>query len=96
MKENEYVIINKTQILKRIEELASRIYENSNVGNMLKEVDKLLIQELKQILSQSTDFISEIEKAFDAGNAYCVGSHELFEQTYSNKENYIANLKLDI
>lgn len=95
---NEYIIVNKTSILKRIEELEDE--RNGFIYNPNKTEDSLCynskIRLLKQILSQSTDFISEIEKAFDAGNAYCVGSHELFKQTHSNKENYISNLKLDI
>ena len=95
---DEYVIINKTQILKRIEELEDErdgfIYNPNKTEDSVCYNSKIRL--LKQILSQSTPLIPEIEKAFDAGNAYCVGSHELFEQTYSNKENYISNLKLDI
>lgn len=91
MNNDEYVIINKTQILKRIEELASRIYENSNVGNMLKEVDKLLIQELKQILSQSTPLIPEIEKLIVMASTSDIDF--LPDRVEKIKQDYIAKLK---
>ena len=88
---DEYVIINKKAIQKRIEEIEELLKKQQVDFSYQVELDVL-----KEILSQSTPLIPEIEKAFDAGNAYCVGSHELFEQTHSNKENYISNLKLDI
>lgn len=94
---NEYVIINKTAIQKKIEELEEE-YKSEPVYQLNTYGDKLIheIMILNEILSQSTPLIPEIEKAFDAGNAYCLGNHELFEQTHSNKEYYISNLKLDI
>ena len=64
----EYIIINKTSIQKRIEKL-----ENKRDNEHKKGHDKSALRyentilELKEILSQSTPLIPEIEKAFDAG-----------------------------
>ena len=80
---DEYVIINKTAIQKRIEKLEKT--------NQIQQVD-----ELKNVLSESTPLIPEIKKAFNAGGAYTLGSHKKFIQTHPNKQDYIANLKLDI
>jgi hypothetical protein len=75
---DEYIIINKTTLQKRIEEL-----EKSNEAMWWKERDSL-----KQILSQSTSLIPEIEKAIDAPKKYPWSSNV--------KKDYISNLKLDI
>ena len=79
MNKDEYIIINKTAILKRIEEL-----EKGNESMWWKERDSL-----KQILSQSTPLIPEIEKAFGLGAA----NNAIGEPSLSD---YITNLKLDI
>ncbi len=63
MEEEEYIIINKTQLLKEIEELEG--YKDE------PELTELKVK--KQILSQSTPLIPEIEKAFDAGHRICKG-----------------------
>ena len=88
---DEYVIINKKAIQKRIEEIEELLKKQQVDFSYQVELDVL-----KEILSQSTPLFPEIEKAFDAGNAYCVGSHQIFEQTHSNKENYISNLKIEL
>ena len=49
---------------------------------------------LKQILSQSTPLIPEIEKAFEAGRKLTLDSFE--EEDFQDYENYISNLKLNI
>ena len=65
---------------------------------------------LKQILSQSTPLIPEIEKAFDAAREFDsidgvvdinivlnMPSHDLSDlQEKTTKQDYISNLKLDI
>jgi hypothetical protein len=87
--QNEYVIINKTAIQKRIEELEKELkYLNGtdayvNLGE---------IYTLKQILSQSTPLIPEIDKAYEAGKL----DHELSLSFDYPKSRYISNLKLDI
>lgn len=80
-----YVIINKTDILKRIEEL------EENKLNVLLGSD-IEIRVLEQILSQSTPLITVLEDAFNAGS-------ERGEYGYGNanyKQDYISNLKLEI
>lgn len=81
---DEYIIINKTALLKRIEELEkTSAWETENYGEL---------KTLKQIISQSTPLIPEIEKAFNEGS-------ERDEYGYDNandKNLYISNLKLDI
>lgn len=81
---NEYIIVNKTAILKRIEEL-----EKGNEAMWWKERDML-----KQLLSQSTPLIPEIENAYDKGSH---NHHSQYTEEYDNlKQKDISNLKLDI
>jgi hypothetical protein len=99
---NKYVIINAEAIQKRIEELEKeRLLE-------LKDdfYDSLYLGEinaLKQILSQSTPLIPEIEKAFDAGQfegyeeiSFDGGENYETVRIIKEKQDYISNLKLDI
>lgn len=99
---DEYVIINKTAIQKKIEEL-------EEIGGV---ICSHLIRELKQTLSQSTPLIPEIEKAMDAAREIREGSgYDTFTAedisgctevcTYGweyaiTNEDYISNLKLVI
>ena len=89
----EYIIINKTAIQKRIEELEKDVKFYSNEDKKL-EANQCLgaADSLKQILSQSTPLIPEIEKAFDAGHRICKGGFMYIP----SKRDYISNLKLDI
>lgn len=93
---NEYIIINKTTIQKRIED-----WENKYGNEDVESSSKAFIL-MKEILSQSTPLIPEIEKAFDAGKDY---GYDLGESNYIgcnrdttifDKQDYISNLKLDI
>jgi hypothetical protein len=99
---NKYVIINAEAIQKRIEELEKeRLLE-------LKDdfYDSLYLGEInayKQILSQSTPLIAEIEKAFDAGQfeeykeiSFDGGENYETVRIVKEKQDYISNLKLDI
>lgn len=76
---SKYIIIDAEVIEKRIEELKPK--------NIIQAHE---VSILKQILSQSTPLIPEIEKAFDEGlstpDVWCK----------EDKQNYISNLKLDI
>lgn len=83
MNKDEYIIINKTAIQKRIEELEKT--------NQIQRVD-----ELENVLSQSTPLIPVVKNAFNAGGAYTLGSHKEFKQLHLNKQDYIKNLKFDI
>jgi hypothetical protein len=86
---NKYIIVNKTAIEKRIEELKIiEKQESMNASLLVREE----IETLKRVLTQSTPLIPEIEKAFDVGS-------ERGEFGYGNandKHDYISNLKLDI
>ena len=90
---NEYIIVNKTGIQKRIEELENKRDDEHKKGHdksALRYENTIL--ELKQILSQSAPLIPEIEDAFDAGVDWQEGGTIL----YPDKNGYIKNLKLDI
>ena len=85
----EYIIINKTAIQKRIEELKTTL--------IISDKNEKEISILEQILSQSTPLIPEIENAFDEGvklkwEGILIKKSELEQQ----KQEYISNLKLDI
>lgn len=94
---SEYVIINKTEILERIEELEKERKKSNRFIDITRytTLDNL-IKQLQNILSQSTPLIPEIEKAFDAGSAYAIGTHKDFKQTHPDRKDYPSNLKLDI
>ena len=98
---DEYIIINKTAIQKRIEELE----------DMKDDPDKLKdprdwsfvcgqLDILNFLLSKSTPLIPEIEKAWEHGYtrgyncAFCEINHS--DCLTPNKQDYIENLKLDI
>lgn len=92
-----YVIIDADTIQKRIEEL-----ENTEAADRKDGIE--IYKEmyvLKQILSQSTPLIPEIENAFDAGKEGWYQQKENAQGFYVSKfhgkrEDYISNLKLDI
>lgn len=87
---DEYIIINKTTIQKRIEEL--RQVCNKELGYAS---DKIYF-ELDHLLSQSTPLIPEIEDAFEAGSKRGNEEQWAFGTEPMDKEDYILNLKLDI
>ena len=105
---NEYIIVNKTAIQKRIEELEKEIEFYDKVGalsinpNKVKAETELSL--LKQILSQSTPLLSEIEKFVDLIKWYDENSDVRPTEEYPTEngnsyewfEDYISNLKLDI
>jgi hypothetical protein len=105
---NEYVIINKTELLKRIEELEeSLVVSEANNDSIRAGIETFKIEQLEWCLSQSTPLIPEIEKAFDAGyiRGYDVGHGDartlpleisITKHIHNDKQNYISNLKLDI
>lgn len=74
-----YVIIDAEAIQKRIEEI--ELYEGSAFN-----------EDLKQILSQSTPLIPELDKAYEAGKL-----DEELRQVFDNpKGRYLNNINLDI
>ena len=91
---NEYIIINKTAIQKRIEELekANEDFKlHARTHNPTMAVCEATLSTLKQILSQSTPLIPEIEKAYFERECYGIGT-----DACTTKQDYISNLKLDI
>ena len=96
---NEYIIINKTAILKRIQELKKYCVEGKCSPAEFATFNHSIL-ELKEILSQSTPLIPEIEKSFDAG--HCLSGRSNFRKetkeykSYIDKQDYISNLKLDV
>ena len=100
---DEYIIINKTAIQKRIEEL-ERLYKGCEKPSIQGTLYYQLNIELKKILSQSTPLIPEIEKAFTKGERYGWDSQKSIGNIDEMREkiklqsldNYITNLKLDI
>lgn len=89
---DEYVIINKTTIQKRIEKLKSKRDECSDPKDYSCLCSK--IQHLEQVLLFSTSLTLEIEKAFDAGMYSCASSRN--QDGSIEKQDYISNLHFDI
>lgn len=88
MNKNEYIIINKTAIQKRIEELLKNNYRAFS--------EHVELDILREILSQSTPLIPEIEKAYTKAfsEGTCFGATTIYK--YETSKDYISNLKLDI
>lgn len=87
---NEYIIVDKTKILKRIEELESKLIPNPNNDFSIDSYNLLYIAKqnaLHEFLSNSIPLIPEIEKAFIDGK----NSHWQTGSDY-----YISNLKIDL
>lgn len=98
---NEYVIINKTAIEKRIEEWEIELQEcfKAPVGKFNSEYVSTLQQAIataRDFLSQSTPLIPVVERAFDKGGKECENSYFNSKGYKIAKEDYISNLKLDI
>lgn len=104
MNKDEYIIINKTAIEKGIAEWNAELQEyfKAPVGKFNSDQVSTLQQAIataREILSQSIPLISEIEKAFDAGDRYRYWENNDSRNIPSHiidKEDYISNLKLDI
>jgi hypothetical protein len=90
---NEYIIISKTAIQKRIAELENKRDEYAFNPSRTDDCYRYnsIIKVLKEILSQSTPLIPEIEKAYFEGECYGIGT-----DACTTKQDYITNLKLDI
>lgn len=80
---DEYIIINKSVLEKRIEKLKKKKLLSSEV------------KELEKVLSQSTPLIPEIEKAIKEGIEMRSES-QIYGRTEKTTEDYISKLKLDI
>jgi hypothetical protein len=99
---DEYIIINKTAIQKRIEECEEVILElfDRNLTDWEEAKNKVLLKKnktelnlLREILFQSTPLIPEIDKAYEAG----ILDKKKLSLTFDNpKGRYLNSLKLDI
>jgi hypothetical protein len=95
MSEDEYVIINESKLLKRIEDLENAI--SKCILPEQQHLKDLFEQELEiktQILSQSTPLIPEIEKLIVMSSISNIDF--LPDRVEKIKQDYISNLKLDI
>lgn len=88
---NEYIIINKTDLLKELNKLEKRkdLFLTDEEWHNERGQEKMI----KQVVSQSTPLIPEIEKAFESGFNKGFLTDEELESTL---EDYISNLKLNI
>lgn len=100
---NEYIIINKTAIQQRIQELEDE--RDGFIYNPNKTEDSICynskIELLKQILSQSTSLIPEnikpLQELIDEGyDPYDSAHHLQVQRMLKVIQDYILNLKLDI
>jgi len=98
---NEYIIVNKTDIQKRIKELKeSLLISEAHNDKIRAGIETFEIKQLEWCLSQSTPLIPEIEKAWKDGRdgTEVVGDFPFTSTKYVNKnsQQYLSNLKLDI
>lgn len=104
MNKEEYIVISKTAIQKRIEELEKEYILLSNKSDRsLSDIEKEreIVGEqrgLATIISQSTPLIPVVKKAYRAG--YCYSQYHEYNEKgeiqIESEEDYISNLKLDI
>lgn len=95
---NEYVIINKTEVLKEIESLKESLaVSESNQDKIRAGIEYFEIKRLEWCLSRSTPLIPEIKKAFDATKITTgMNQRSQFAYKYKTSQDYISDLKLDI
>ena len=96
---DEYIIINKTGIQQRIEELENLIEKHKSNRICIEYRAELKV--LKEILSQSTPLISEntkqLQELVDEGyDPYDSTHHLQVQRMLKVIQDYISNLKLDI
>lgn len=91
---DEYIIVNKTQILERIEEL-----KKWSDKPIIRQQDEIEVREcsielitLKDVLSQSIPLQSVLEQTYEAGKL----DKELSLSFDNPKGRYFSSLKLDI
>ncbi|HQJ56229.1 MAG TPA: hypothetical protein PLH46_01175 [Caldisericia bacterium] len=95
MNKDEYVIINKSKLLKRIEELEEeqkQINEEKEPISLNINLKKQIL--IREILSQSTPLIPEVEKLIVMSSISNIDF--LPDRVEKIKQDYISNLKLNI
>ena len=66
---SEYIIVNKTAIQKRIEELIKEANKGKNIPSVNSQMAESLIKFKEQILSQSTPLNNKIDHRWDCENS---------------------------
>lgn len=99
--QNEYIIINKTKLNKKIEELEIKLKEEKDSFLPLQRIigeDSGKIRALKETLAESTPLTPIVEDAFDAGVDYERSPFKNISHSIQciSKKDYIKNLKLEI
>jgi len=92
---DEYIIINKTELEKKLTELKTKLSEESGSFFPLQRIigeDSGKIRMIQEVISKSTPLIPVVEKAFDAGKEH----GQDYKFITWNKPTYIENLKLEI
>lgn len=90
---NEYIIINKLVLEKKIERLEKQKDEYIFNPNRFDDQYRYnsIIKVLREVISQSIPLIPEIEKAYFEGECYGIGTDACI-----TKQDYISDLKLNI
>lgn len=92
---NEYVIINKTEVLKEIESLKESLDVSEKMGDSIRAgIETFEIKRLEWCLSRSTPLIPEIEKLIVMISISDIDF--LPDRVEKIKQECISNLKLDI
>jgi len=94
MNKDEYTIINESKLLRKIEEMEKQRDEYSFNPNRTEDYYRYnsMIKVVKEILSQSTTLIPEIDKVWETCSKLRSGQNVGIK----NKTEYISNLKLNI
>ena len=90
---DKYIIINKTEfekILEELEDLKRTQHANGDLNGFENTYGK--IEGIKHVLSQSTPLIPVIDRTYDAG----ILDKDLSLMFDNPKARYISNLKLEI
>lgn len=87
---NEYIIINKTNLRLKLDNLKKPIAHYNEV--YVSDYQNSQIELIEELLSQSTPLIPEISKAYDAGKL----DKELSLSFDNPKGRYLNSLKLKI
>lgn len=99
---NEYIIVNKTAIQKKIEELKKEYSEKAEISDdQWCSIIAGQIISLSQIISQSTPLIPEniklLQELIDEGyDPYDSAHHLQVQRMLKVIQEYLSNLKLDI
>ncbi len=96
MNKDEYTIINESKLLRKIEEMEKQRDEYSFNPNRTEDYYRYnsMIKVVKEILSQSTPLIPEVEKLIVMSSTSNIDF--LPDRVEKIKQDYISNLKLNI